>query len=365
MDSHREAFYFLFVRSILSSFIKKQNVWALLTILLGTIAMISRMTDTVDLVTIPGTSPVNFHGGWIILLSGIVLCLPEKPWANTMRRLAGWSIISAASILLLLVLLDKNVFDIGTPTSILPAGHQRGRPAPNSCIAFICIGLSFLLLGAAKQAWTSFWIRLLQAVSAFMVITGLMAYYIDFSEMYSWYEFNRMAIPTAVSVVMIICGIWHRYKSLRTPFVRAAADEGARIVLFGTLLLTGMGFAAGMAGFAVFMNYQETATGNQLLSSAVSLTRLYDTLIEDGIDQAQYVGKSRTLVDAMEQMTTGENKRVAKANLDTVLNGFHNAGFSSLALYSKTGNEIAATGRPVRTISVSVSIHGNPDYRII
>lgn len=83
-----------------------------------------------------------------------------------------------------------------------------GRMAPNTALAFLLAGTAIVLMphAAGRAAWRV--IEILAFAIIFMGLTGAVGYALKLEFLYGWYQYTRMALPTAAGMIVLGFDLW-------------------------------------------------------------------------------------------------------------------------------------------------------------
>ncbi len=136
--------------------------------------------------------------------------------------------------------------------------------APNTAIGFLLAALALLLSRNVTRRATGIVIQIATFVALGIGLTRLVGYAIQLELLYSWFQTARMALYTAVGMVVLAVGLWSMW--YREPWYASntyfRADE--KIAFLGAGLLVVIGLTTGVAGFAAQQVTLEAALGETL-----------------------------------------------------------------------------------------------------
>lgn len=235
-------FSYPIARAVLAKF------YAFLAMLLGITVAIGWLLSAEPLLRlIPDSILMNFNAALLTTLTAAALCMGRHRLAAPVRRAAGGVIIMWAT---LLVLQNVGSLDIGLGwhgihSRIVTSNLKPNMVAPATCLAFFLIGYILQRLDLPYTPRLSARLRRAIGTIALLCATGFAGFFLDLNLLYPWYQFNRMALATAVALTLLMLSIFFIHRANDRERAHRPSRAGSRIVTIGTVLLLIMGMAAG------------------------------------------------------------------------------------------------------------------------
>jgi signal transduction histidine kinase/CheY-like chemotaxis protein len=159
---------------------------------------------------LPGRTPVNPATALGFLLAACALWMYHRVKGRPNSAPVRWLVMTAASLIIALSVITLTGYFIGhnlRVDQILFGPQLAGnRVAPNTGFALLLIGVALWLLNSPRRLWPA----LEQVVALFPIGVGLISllgYAYSAEGMYGLGELQRMALPTAASLLVLGIGI--------------------------------------------------------------------------------------------------------------------------------------------------------------
>ena len=270
------------------------QVAAVLLVALGLATMVGWLLRAPGLLQIlPGQVAMAFGTALCFALAGAALLIPTR-WPVLRRRVlpaVGGLIVLAAAAMLVQQFLHV---DLGIDLRWLHAwlgdpNPTPGRMAPNTALAFLLAGLALMLMPHAR---TRAALRTIETLAFGVVFIGLVSgagYTLHLEFLYGWYQYTRMALPTAVGMVVLGVGLLGAWRQLAAagPLLQLQAQN--RIVWIGGSIFFTIALVAGLGGFAMMQQRTEATLQDGLLRSVQSRSDFFATAIDDASRTARLI----------------------------------------------------------------------------
>lgn len=232
------------------------------------------------------------------------------------------------------------------PTASIP---YPGRMAPNTTLAFLCAGVTLLLLSRPQRGRRGD--RLITVAIGITMLTGFAAlagYFMRLDMLYHLATFNKMLVPTAAGMSMLGCCLWLLHQRLLHPQGATASAYQRRIIWRAGSVLTVVALAAGVAGFAVVRNVLEKALTDNMLFAATTNATSMANLLEDRLFFHQTIVTRPIVQRHFAQLAGAPQDRAARDFLQSTANNLLTAGPTGVRLLDASGRTIAASGTILR-----------------
>ena len=244
--------------------------------------------------------------------------------------------------------------DIGVDAKALHAWMNDGNPdpgrmAPNTCVGFI-LGAG-VLIGLANTSGppSARGGRVLRGlVFALFVtaLTGFVGYWLDTDVVLEW-RHVRMALPTAIGLLVLSTGLWSVLEQRSPPGFDATERHITRAA---AVVLTVSVLAAGLSGFAILVGQTEGAIEARLKQRLDFRIALFEDALRDGRTAAAILASSPAVADFVEQSETEGSGPVP---VPLVVVGH---GLSSLWIVSLKGRVLLSKGALAQASSIDVPL---------
>lgn len=349
-------------RAVLAKF------YAFLAMLLGiTVATGWLLSAEPLLRLIPDSILMNFNSALLMTLTGAAVCVGKHPLAAPVRRAVGGVIIMWST---LLILQSAGSLDIGLGwngihSRIITSNMKPNMVAPATCVAFFLIGYVLQRLDMAYTQRSSARLRRAIGTIALLCAVGFAGFFLDLNLLYPWYQFNRMALGTAVGLTLLTLSIFFIYQANDREKAQRPSRAGSRIVTIGTVLLLIMGVAAGLTGFVMFFNYQKAAAASQLQSAAVTRAMVVESTINEALNHARFAVGRGQVIDEVRRLSAAPDNVAIRAQATKAITNLLVEGFSSVAFLSVSGDVLAEAGYRVTKFDAAMPLKTDFQSRLL
>ncbi|WP_164931900.1 diguanylate cyclase [Janthinobacterium sp. 17J80-10] len=302
---------------------------------------------------IPGSESMGLNSPLLFLSAGIFCTLFPTRWPPLQPLLK-------LCILLLLLLpgltmiqhlsgVSLGIDFVRMPTAPTASIPYPGRMAPNTTLAFLCTGLTLLLLSRPQRGRSSE--RVITAAISITMLVGFAAlagYFMRLDMLYHIATFNKMLMPTAAGMSMLGCCLWLLRQRLHHVRGATASAYQRRIIWRAGAVLTVVALAAGVAGFAVVRNVLEKAlTDNMLFATTTNATSMAN-LLEDRLAFHQTIVTRPIVQRHFAQLADNPQDPQAREFLQNTATNLLTAGPTGVRLLDTSGRTVAASGTLLR-----------------
>jgi diguanylate cyclase (GGDEF)-like protein/PAS domain S-box-containing protein len=156
---------------------------------------------------VPASSAVRFNTGLCFVLGGtsLLLALGRRPrWA--LAAIAPMVVLAGLTLLEYLLGWNLAVDDLFIPAVTRP---YAGRMAPNTAVALLVAALGLATLVPARtRIWALSISTMLAALTVALAGVAALGYAVDLTAAFEWAGFTRMALLTAITLVVLGVGIF-------------------------------------------------------------------------------------------------------------------------------------------------------------
>ncbi len=213
-----------------------------------------------------GLLPMVFNTGLSFVATGVALVGWQAPGPRRVRLLIAVGLVILSSTTLLELALDHSLgVDFPGLHTWFDYGNIRpGRMAPNTALGFLLIGSTLLLTDRITR--TSHALVTIALTFGVMAIglTGLVGYLLAPDLLFGWARSARMAIHTAVGMLLAATGLWAYWSNSGWYTGGVFVREGTKIRVLSAAILFIVTVTAGLSGFVLLQHSLEHSIEAQL-----------------------------------------------------------------------------------------------------
>ena len=297
---------------------------------------------------LPGQVAMVFSTALCFALAGAALLLPRRLSALHRRgqTALGGLIALAAGVMLVQYLAHANLgIDLRSLHDWLGDPNPTpGRMAPNTALGFLLGGMTLIMLPFATSRVALRLAEVLPLVVIFIGLTGAVGYALKLEFLYSWYQYTRMAVSTALGMIVLGIGLWGAWRQLPGTESLLQSQTQNRILWIGGSIFFTIALVAGLGGFATMQQRTETALQNSLQSSLQNRSDFFVTAMGDVSNVAQLIATRPALYRHLHILNAEPDNTTELAILATAAKSYLPLGFSSVSFHDKHGRELARAG---------------------
>jgi PAS domain S-box-containing protein len=332
-----------------------------LLVLLGGAVILGWLLHAAPLTRVlPGSAPMVLNTALCFALGGAALLIltSESPW-----RARAATTIGVLLVILPVLVLAEHAFgsDLGIDWPSLHAwmydsNWTPGRMSAPTASAFLISGAVLIAAARVRRPRMGSAVRLLTLMIGAIGILGLVGYLVNAPLLFPEYPFRGVAVHTAAGVFLLALGLWSaqaQFEWGRMPFF---AREDDRATFVGGAILAAVALATGVASFAILQGRVQALASNNVLAALTRRTEALQDLIEFREVTAQIAATRPGVLRNLRVIRTGRDDGSNVANVNAVVDGFVQQGFSAIAYYDVDGKVIARSGEFVRAPAISVAL---------
>ena len=217
---------------------------------------------------LPDSVAMGLNTALLFIAAAIGLRPSQQATLKHIQIICGWLLILLPCAILFEHWRDIDLgIDWTALHSLVKDGNPRpGRTAPNTCLGFLFTGISIVAWPIAQRSKQIQWLISLSTYLTLAIgISAFAGYVLTLEVMYRIAAYNRMAVPTAIGMMLIGAGGWLRLQQASWN-QRSASDRPDRhITKIAAIVLTIVTLFTGFVGFAVLkQGFEISMTGASL-----------------------------------------------------------------------------------------------------
>lgn len=308
---------------------------------------------------VPGYAPMVFNTAFSFVLLGVALAIPQPvAWRGRAQSLLGIAIAALAVLVLM-----QDIFSVELGVDRLfsadwlndPRPHPT-RMAPNTAIAFVLAGVALVLTRSRRGGPLPYFIELMVYGIGLIGTLALCAYLFGIDFLRGWYPYQRMALHTAMGLMLLSFGLWINLRHSRQFREQIAAKEDLRILHTGGAVLAITAIVTGVVSFVAFERQIETTLRRGLELLLQNRVDTFHTAIEQGAHITNAISTRPAIRREMARLRATPDRAEALAFLDQAIKSFLPLGFSAIALYDAGDRTLAQVGRFAASPSFRVDL---------
>ncbi|MDP3267704.1 MAG: GGDEF domain-containing protein [Legionella sp.] len=333
----------------LISYVKSKQIllFGSVPLFLGLLALAGWIFSRPNLASIiPHTQHMVISTALSFTLAGASLIFLYFHSNHTLKitRLAGCILVIVGSIVLIESYLDYSWIDFNHlhSSSSADAPLHAGRMAPNTAICFILLGGLFVLTSAYQHTALTMIYQSVYLILILMSLLGIASYVVNLEFIYSFYENNRMSLPTAIAMFFAGLGIATVRQRIRLlndkSSIEANSIYSASSLMMFTIVLTVAVFS-----FALSQNRVEQTMKEQMTEISIDRRSYFASMIKMKTDIAKVNADRPLFIQNLlqnDKLSDSANKGI----ITEMMGNYLREGFSGLALEDHNGKVITEVG---------------------
>ncbi len=282
-------------------------------------------------------------------LLGIALLSPLFLQGNNQKivqTVLGWVVVGLASLVMMQIIFRVELgIDWRDLHSWLHDGNPHpGRMAPNTALGFILSGLTLVLSQNVRHKVTGTAIQAFTLIVFILGVTGLVGYSIQLELLYSWFTATRMALPTAIGMILVSFGLWSSWHRASWFTTRQYFRDDEKIAIIGAGLLIVVGVTIGVGGFAFQQNTLEKTLSENLPTRLNSQITLFQSELNQIQDKAESAANRLLLIQLIRALNAEPQNKLLKEELASLIKRLSIGEVKAIAIYSSTQQKIIQLG---------------------
>jgi PAS domain S-box-containing protein len=303
------------------------------------------------------------------ILVGIALLLPavKERWASAVQTVIGWTVLLCAAVILAENIFDRN-YGLDFPSLhvwIDPGNARPGRMAANTSIGMMFCGLALLLMRRVTSRGRGIAVHIATFAVFAVGLTGVVGYLLDLEFMYSWFRAVRMALPTAIGMILAGVGLWLNWYSSEWYRSREYFAEDEKVSFAGAATLVVVALTAGIAAFSAQQRAIEKTFNENLGEILKSRVGLFHTVVGHSLLDAGAIAARPDLVRVMRLLRNQPEHPDALARLHEIGKRVINLHVRGVSVYGAGNQEIMEFGVFTETPELAAELHGPTRSRLL
>jgi diguanylate cyclase (GGDEF)-like protein/PAS domain S-box-containing protein len=337
---------------------------------LGATVMTGWLTHNAALVQIlPGFTGMVFNTAVCFFALGTVFILSTFDGATfrLARTVLVWGVIALAGVALFEVVTH---IGLGINWRSLHEWLDDTTPVPGNIA--ISTGVGFILCGVALVLMDRPPSRLKDASMHLAILgvmltglTGLTGVSLRFDLIYPSLRAGRMAVQTAVGMMLVAAGLWAIWFRIGSKQARYPFREDDKISFVGGVILTVITLTVGMVGLSAQVATLEQTLSDKLAPMLEFRSMLFQTTIRHNLDIAQQAAERISAVCLTSGFRQLPRNAEAVALLHASAQSLLQSGFSGVALLDTNNRELLREGRFVEKPAIQATLGMNPPATLL
>ena len=318
---------------------------------------------------LPGQDAMVFSTALCFALAGAALLIPGH-WPTLRRRgqtaLGGLVVLAAGAMLVQYFAKTDLGFDLRPFHAWLSDPNPTpGRMAPNTALAFLLGGLALMLMPQASSRAALRVIETLAFIIIFIGLTSAVGYALRLEFLYGWYQYTRMAVPTAAGMIVLGIGLWGAWHQLPAagPLLQLQAQH--RIVWIGGSIFFTIALVAGLGGFVIMQQRTEATLQDGLLRSLQSRSDFFEFVISDASSSAQLIATRPALYRHLRKLNAEPGNADELVLLAAAARSFLPLGVSAIAFHDERGQELLRAGTFAQDPELAITLAPSDTARLV
>lgn len=266
---------------------------------------------------------------------------------STAQKMIGWLVISIASAVMFEILTQQSL-GIDWPhlhAWIKDGNPQPGRMAPNTALGFMLAGATLVLSQSATRKTTGVIIQVLTFIVLLLGLTGLVGYSLQLELLYSWFTATRMALPTAVGMILVALALWGSWYRADWYQSHSIFRDDEKIALIGAALLIVVAMTTGVAGFAFQQKTLEKTLSENLPVNLQNRITIFQAELKQLLAKAESSANRKSLIRLTSELNAGPQPEKISDELKAVAQSLLINDTTAIAIYGAMQQPLLVIGR--------------------
>lgn len=258
--------------------------------------------------------------------------------------------------------IDLNIDQLFTEAWLNDPNPHPGRMAPNTCLAFIMVGLTFILLPFSYRKAAIVLMQLNVLIIMMMGIIAITSYSLKLELIYEAFNFTRMSLHTAVTMIIVSIGFWlllwkntwfHQFYEL---------NEDKKILMVSSVILLCVSFTAGVAGYTILAHESEKNIQMLFQYALNEKVHAFESSINQAIRSSDMVYQNDAIMNKIDNYLKDPQKNRLTLNW----NNFKQLGVSSLQITDSNNKTIFNMGEATdKALKLKVKVSKSSNMYLI
>ena len=283
------------------------------------------------------------------LLLGMAFLLPLLKFGQktALQSLIGWVVIGIAGLVLLEVVLNIDLGIDGYEFHAWLADNnpRPGRMAPNTAIGFLLAGATLVISQKVNHKITGVAVQIGTFSVLLVGLTGLVGYSLQLELLYSWFKAARMALPTALGMILVGVGLWGSWHRAAWYKTQQYFQDDEKIAFTGGAILIVVAVTIGTAGFAAQQATLEKTLTQSLPVDLKNRATIFHAEVRQAIGKAKSVAGQPGVIRLTQALEADPLNVSLKAELNVIARSVLLSGVSGIRLLDSSGRTLWQLGR--------------------
>jgi PAS domain S-box-containing protein len=230
--------------------------------------------------------------------------------------------------------------------------------ATNTAVGLVLCGFALLLLQHVNSKARGTAVQLATFAVLAVGLTGVAGYSLDLQLLYPWFRSARMALPTAIGMVLAGTGLWLSWFSADWYRSRHFFKEDEKLSFVGSAALVVVAITAGIAGFAAQNETLEETLNENLTMLLKRRVSLFHNVIRHGLLDADAYATRPDLIQLMRRIREDPEDREILAQLHQAGKSMLTSRVSGVAIYDANDREIIEFGDFISAPEMATRLQG-------
>jgi PAS domain S-box-containing protein len=341
-----------------------QTIAGFLALVLGLVVIAGWLMRSAVIVQVrPDAIAMVLNSAACFVVTGIALIASTSMlrFSRTFTTVGGALLVALSTLELFQHFSEVGLhLDLGEFHRWLRDGNPNpGRMPPNTAAAFLLTGLVLLLAPGMAGRTPVFMVLLSILLIALLGVAGLIGHLLQLEHLYG-VTATRMAIHTAVGLLIVCVGLWGYCRATDWYHSREDFADADQIVIGGTTLLILATILVGVASFAAQQSTVEKIL-RENLARALKIQSAVFTLSIEQIATKAKLNAARTRIFTINRALASTPGDVAmRHELELIGDSILASGTRALVIYNNAGQPLLQAGQFSAGSALSVPLDHFP-----
>lgn len=341
--------------------VKAAEIIGVLLVLLGGTVIIGwwlHLPMTVRLSPELPTMVINTAGGFMLAGMALMLMRSDTLAARRSASAAGGLLTLLAALVLAehLLLADLGIDWSAAHAWLKDPSRKPGQMPAGTAVAFLMAGMALALAPWMHGRWMRGTVQTLTYGVGIIGVLALAGYLVNASLLFPRYPFDDVAVHTATGLFFLAIGMASAWTAFGWRQAQLFNSEHDQITLKAATILVLVALGTGVTILAILQARFETLTRISVQAALTTRTQTFANLIALREVNAQIAATRPAVLRNLRIIHKGQDDGSNLANIQAVIDGLLQQGFSALAYHGVDGRLIAGKGVFVQAPAIAVTL---------